>query len=49
MAKFPNPPSAPAAEPGSGSEAAPDPAVLEPAVLEFVASDAEGVVLRFER
>ena len=49
VAKFPNPPSAPAAEPGSGSEAAPDPAVLEPAVLEFVASDAEGVVLRFER
>jgi protocatechuate 3,4-dioxygenase beta subunit len=44
VAKSPIPPGAPAAEPGSGSEAAP-----EPAVLEFVASDAEGVVLRFER
>ena len=44
VAKSPIPPGAPAAEPGSGSEAAP-----EPAVLEFVASDAEDVVLRFER
>ena len=49
VAKFPIPPGAPAPEPEPGSEAAPAPAVLEPAVLEFVSSDAEGVVLRFER
>ncbi len=48
VAKLPTPPDAPAATPESTVEDIVE-GTPEPATLEFVASDAEGVVLRFER
>jgi hypothetical protein len=52
VAKFPNPPDAPAGAPAATPESTVESTVEgtpDPATLEFVASDAEGVVLRFER